>query len=175
MHRCQCVWSSGTWYKKKDPRGQTLSRPPVTLSRRDLSYTIMFVRPDSTSLHPHVKPCSRVRRSSSLSQTESSHTVSLSAVSCVVYSYTVPVMTPTPHSPVFVDPGVDASSGIHPATKKPKIPSSKHPQISVSHHPSSTNSDVLTQTPPHTNTTCPLPLVVQVREPHPVITHAPPH
>jgi hypothetical protein len=104
------AWSSGTWCTKKGPREQTLSRPPAALSPRGLPYASVLASPGSTSLHPHVKPCSRARPPSSLSHPQSSHAASRSAAACVACSCAAPATTPTPHSPVFVGPGVDASS-----------------------------------------------------------------
>jgi hypothetical protein len=46
--------------------------------------TVANLLPD-TSLHPHVKPCSRVRPASSLSHPQSSHTASRSAAACVAW------------------------------------------------------------------------------------------
>ena len=104
------AWSSGTWCTKKGPPEPTLSRPPAALSRRDLPYASVLASPGSKSLHPHVKPCSRVRPPSSLSHPQSSHAASRSAAACVACSCAAPATTPTPHSPVFVGPGHDASS-----------------------------------------------------------------
>ena len=108
IHAQMSAWSSGTWCTKKGPPEQTLSRPPAALSRRDLPYASVLASPGSTSLHPHVKPCSRVRPPSSLSHPQSSHAASRSAAACVACSCAAPATTPTPHSPVTVGPGVDA-------------------------------------------------------------------
>ena len=110
MHAQMSAWSSGTWCTKKGRREQTLSRPPAALPRRDLPYTSVLASPDSTSLHPHVKPCSRVRPPSSLSHPKSTHAASNSAAPCVACSCTAPATTPTPHSPVSVGIVEDASS-----------------------------------------------------------------
>ena len=92
------AWSSGTWCTKKCRREQTLSRPPAALSRRDLPYASVLASPASTSLHPHVKPCSRVRPLSSLSHPQSSHAASRSAAPCVACSCAAPATTPQ-HKP----------------------------------------------------------------------------
>jgi hypothetical protein len=104
------AWSSGTWCTQKGPREQRLSRPPLALSRRDLPYASVLASPGSTSLHPHGKPFSRMRPPSSLSHPQSSHAASRTAAACVACSCAAPATTPTPHSPVFVGKGVDASS-----------------------------------------------------------------
>jgi hypothetical protein len=182
IHAQMSAWSSGTWCTKKGRREQTLSRPPAALSRRDLPYASVLASPGSTSLHPHVKPCSRARPPSSLSHPQSSHAASRSAAACVACSCAAPATTPTPHSPVFVGPGVDASS-VHLAvdvvpfvpapTPEIKTPPPKHPQTPVSHRSASTLSHALTQPPTHANTTCPLPSAAQARKPRSTITHAP--
>jgi hypothetical protein len=145
------AWSSGTWCTKKGPREQTL-----------------LASPGSTSLHPHVKPCSRVRPPSSLSHPQSSHAASRSAAACVACSCAAPATTPAPHSPVFVGPGVDASSvplvvevvpfkPAPPRNIKPRRPPPKHPQTLVSHRPS-THPHSLTQTPSSRQYQLPFPL-----------------
>ena len=146
------VWSSGTWCTKKDPREQTLSRPPAALSRRDLPYASVLASPGSTSLHPHVKPCSRVRPPSSLSHPKSSHATSRSAAPCVACSCAAHATTPTPHSPVSAGPGEDASSVPHVVAEVPFVPDpTPQPQKTPAQPPANPR-----QSPPRLNTlACP--------------------
>ena len=179
------AWSSGTWCTTKGRREQTLSRPPAALSRRDLPYASVLASPGSTSLHPHVKPCSRVRPPSSLSHPQSSHAASRSAAACVACSCAAPATTPTPHSPVSVGPGEDASSVVLVVEVVPIVPAPtpqhktpKDPRPTTRKPPSATAPPQHTrmpspQPPPRANTTCPLPSAAQARDPRPAITHAP--
>jgi hypothetical protein len=167
------AWSSGTWCTKKGPRKQTLSRPPATLSSRVAPYANVLASPGSTSLHPHVKPCSRVRPPSSLSHPQSSHTTSRSAALCVACSCAAPATTPTPHAPVLVGPNVDASTVPLVLDKVPFIPAptpqhktTKDPRPSTRKPPSDTappprTRHALTQPLPRANTSCPLPSAAQ--------------
>jgi hypothetical protein len=185
MHAQMSAWSSGTWCTKKDRREQTLSRPPAALSRPDLPYASVLASPGTTSLHPHLKPCSRVRPPSSLSHPQSSHAASRSAEPCVACSCAAPATTPTPHSPPSVGPGVDASSGPHvvevvpfvpapPRNIKPKRPPPKHPQT-----PSVTAPPPRSRMPSRNPRLAPTPPalspLLRRRASHAPPSHTPPH
>jgi hypothetical protein len=181
------AWSSGTWCTIKGPREQTLSRPPAALSRRDLPYASVLASPCSTSLHPHVKPCSLVRPPSSLSHPQSSHAASRSAAACVACSCAAPATTPTPHSPVFVGPGVDASSvpvvvaevpfipAPTPQHKNPKTTPPKHQQPPRQSPPRLKH----TRTPSHNPCLAPTPAalspLLRRRASRAPPSHTPPH
>jgi hypothetical protein len=179
-------WSSGTWCTQKGPREQTLSRPPPALSRRDLPYASVLASPGSTSLHPHGKPCSRVRLPSSLSHPQSSHAVSRSAAACVACSCAAPATTPTPHSPVFVGPGHDASSSSLVVEVVPFVPAPtpqhetpKHPRPTTPKPPSVTAPPQHTRMPSHNLRLAPTPAalssLLRRRASHAPPSHTPPH
>ena len=178
------AWSSGTWCTKKGRREQTLSRPPAALSRRDLPYASVLASPASTSLHPHVKPCSRLRPPSSLSHPQSSHAASRSAAACVACSCAAPATTPTPHSPVFVGPSVDASTVPLVLDKVPFIPAPT-PQHKTPKDPAQAPASPQsvpappqhTRMPSHNPRLAPTPPapspLLRRRKPRPAISHAP--
>ena len=178
------AWSSGTWCTKKGPREQTLSRPPAALSRRDLPYASVLASPGSTSLHPHVKPCSRVRPPSSLSHPQSSHAASHSAAACVACSCAAPATTPTPHSPVFVGPGADAlpvPGAVAPVPFVPAPTPQHKPQKTPAQAPANPRQSpprLHTLACPHTTPASrqhhlPSPLCCAGARARPAITHAP--
>jgi hypothetical protein len=96
-----------------------------------------------------------------------------------------PATTPTPHSPVSVCPGADASSVIHAVEPVPFVPAPtpqqktpKDPRTTTRKPPSVTAPPQHTRKPSHNprlapTPTCPLPSAPQAREPRPAITHAP--